>query len=73
MKLIPEFDEVFFRAKEGEVYKIVIEAIEKPLIESILARVDGNQLKAAKILGVNRNTLHAKIKRLGIRVQRWRN
>lgn len=67
-----EFDDIFFKAKDGEVYRMVIEAIEKPLIESVLARVDGNKLQAAKILGLNRNTLHSKIKRLGIRVKDWR-
>ncbi|MBU0959440.1 MAG: helix-turn-helix domain-containing protein, partial [Nanoarchaeota archaeon] len=41
-----------------------IAVIEKPLIENILYRTEGNQLKAAKILGINRNTLHTKIKKL---------
>lgn len=69
---ILEFDDILLTAGEGEVYKMIIEAIEKPLIESVLERAEGNQLKAAKILGINRNTLRSKIRRLGIRVQRWR-
>ncbi|MBN1913276.1 MAG: hypothetical protein JW788_02635 [Candidatus Omnitrophica bacterium] len=52
--------------KEGTLYRSVVEATEKPLIEEILARTKGNQLRAAKILGINRNTMHSKIKKLGI-------
>jgi two-component system nitrogen regulation response regulator GlnG len=49
-----------------ELYKFVVNAVEKPLIESVLAKTRGNQYKAAQILGINRNTLHTKIKKLGI-------
>lgn len=67
-----EFDDILLTAGEGEVYRIIIEAIERPLIESILERTEGNQLKTAKILGINRNTLRSKIRKLGIKVQHWR-
>ena len=50
----------------------VIEAIEKPLIEHILHRTEGNKLRAAKILGIDRNTIRAKIKKLGIDVSKNR-
>jgi two-component system nitrogen regulation response regulator GlnG len=52
--------------KKGVLYKSVLEAIEKPLIEHILECTEGNQLKAARILGINRNTIRSKIKKLGI-------
>ena len=52
--------------KRGVLYKAVLEVIEKPIIERALERTEGNQLKAAKILGINRNTMRAKIKKLGI-------
>ncbi|MFH1338409.1 MAG: helix-turn-helix domain-containing protein [Candidatus Omnitrophota bacterium] len=42
------------------------------MIEAALERTDGNQFKAARLLGINRNTLHAKIKKLGIEVRRWK-
>ena len=35
--------------------------IEKPLVEIVLAETNGNQTKAANILGINRNTLRKKI------------
>jgi DNA-binding protein Fis len=52
--------------KKGALYKSVLGVIEKPLIEDVLQRTEGNQLKAARILGLNRNTVRAKIRKLGI-------
>ena len=40
--------------------------VEKPLIEVVLERVGGNQLHAARMLGINRNTLRKKITDLDI-------
>ncbi len=58
--------------KDGELYKSTIQAVEKPLIENVLERTEGNQLKAAKILGINRNTIRSKIRKLGIDAKRWK-
>ena len=49
------------------LYDTVLAAIERPLIELVLERVGGNQVKAADVLGINRNTLRKKITDLGIR------
>ncbi|MCX5706945.1 MAG: hypothetical protein NTW13_04735 [Candidatus Omnitrophica bacterium] len=67
-----ELEETFLADKEGLVYKAVVEAIEKPLLEDILQRTEGNQLKAARILGINRNTMRAKIRKLGIDINKWK-
>lgn len=61
-----EFKDTLLREKDGLLYKSILTEIEKPLIESVLEKTSGNQLKAAKILGINRNTLRTKIKKLGI-------
>jgi two-component system nitrogen regulation response regulator GlnG len=53
-------------AGSGEVYRCTIERVERPLIEAALARTDGNQIRAAALLGINRNTLRKKIAQLGI-------
>jgi two-component system nitrogen regulation response regulator GlnG len=55
-------------ADGGEVYRRTIERVERPLIETVLARTDGNQIRAAALLGINRNTLRKKIAQLGIRL-----
>ena len=52
------------------LYDRVIREIERPLIELSLAATQGNQIRAAKMLGVNRNTLRKKIRDLDIRVIR---
>jgi len=69
---ILEFKDILLREKDGALYKSILSEIEKPLIESVLERTEGNQLKAARILGINRNTIRAKIKKLGIDVSRWK-
>lgn len=50
-----------------DLYATVINQVERPLLEVVLHQVGGNQVKAAKILGINRNTLRKKISCLGIR------
>ncbi len=69
---VVELGEEIFRQKRGAVYKTVLEIIEKPLIEQALARTEGNQLKASRILGINRNTIRTKIKKFGINAARWK-
>ncbi len=50
---------------EGLYSRILCE-VEKPLIECCLRVTGGNQIKAAALLGLNRNTLRKKIRELGI-------
>lgn len=52
------------------LYQRVIEEVEYPLILSVLTATRGNQIRAAELLGVNRNTLRKKIRELGISVYR---
>jgi len=53
---------------EDGVYQRFLEEFEYPLLASALAATNGNQIKAAKILGLNRNTLRKKIQEHGIRI-----
>jgi two-component system nitrogen regulation response regulator GlnG len=53
-----------------DLYQLILERVERPLIELTLERTNGNQLKAAAILGINRNTLHKKIGDLKITPKR---
>jgi len=48
------------------LYDRCVEALERPLLEATLRATRGNQIKAAAILGINRNTLRKKIVTLGI-------
>ncbi|HEU4341353.1 MAG TPA: sigma-54 dependent transcriptional regulator [Candidatus Binatia bacterium] len=66
--------EDYFRRTEGvdvdNLYSLVIERIERPLIELTLKKTRGNQIRAAQILGINRNTLRKKITELRIQVKK---
>jgi Nif-specific regulatory protein len=55
-----------YELREGEIYQLVIDQIEKALIDRALAKCDGIKTKAADFLGINRNTLNKKVKDLGI-------
>ncbi len=52
------------------LHKIVIGQVEKPLIELSLDQCNGNQVKAARLLGINRNTLKKKIDAYKIEIKR---
>ena len=48
------------------LHEIALQAIERPLFRLLLDRTGGNQLKTAKILGINRNTLRKRLRQLGL-------
>ncbi len=61
--------EYFHQTRDVEptdLYELIMARVERPLLELTLERARGNQLKAAAILGINRNTLHKKITQLKI-------
>ncbi|MET4807968.1 nitrogen regulation protein NR(I) [Limibacillus sp. MBR-115] len=65
----------YFEAHEGSLpasglYERVLQEVERPLIELSLAATKGNQIRAAQLLGLNRNTLRKKIRDLDIQVVR---
>jgi two-component system, NtrC family, nitrogen regulation response regulator GlnG len=52
------------------LYHRFLREVEPPLIAAALTATDGNQIRAAELLGLNRNTLRKKIRELNIRVIR---
>jgi len=67
-----DIDNSFITIKKGEIYRVVIGGIEKSLIEKALEYTSGNQITAAKLLGINRNTIRSKIKKLDININRFK-
>jgi|TARA_B100001079_G_scaffold87259_1_gene75054 Fis family transcriptional regulator len=49
-----------------DLYAMVIREVERPVLERAMARAEGNQSRASKILGINRNTLRKKLLDHGI-------
>jgi Fis family transcriptional regulator len=60
----------YFKDLDGEapseIYNMVVSAVEKPLLAYILDRAEGNQTRAADMLGINRNTLRKKMREHGL-------
>ena len=60
----------YFNDLDGDeptaIYEMVITTVEKPLLLYIMNKTEGNQSKAAKMLGLNRNTLRKKLKQYNL-------
>jgi Fis family transcriptional regulator, factor for inversion stimulation protein len=75
-KLVKSKLEVLFtQQKDAQVelnglYNIILEQVERPLLEIALKAHNGNQVKTAIMLGINRNTLKKKIDNYKIRVKK---
>jgi two-component system, NtrC family, nitrogen regulation response regulator GlnG len=50
----------------ANLYDLMVRLVEKPLLRAVLRETGGNQLRAAQILGINRNTLRKKLTEHGI-------
>ncbi|MEY3721548.1 MAG: DNA-binding protein fis (Factor-for-inversion stimulation protein) recombinational enhancer [Pseudomonadota bacterium] len=50
----------------SNVYEMVILTVEKPILEAVMDRAEGNQSHAADMLGINRNTLRKKLQQHGL-------
>ncbi len=52
--------------KPGQLYDLVMREVEEPLFKAVLEYTEGNQSRAADILGMNRGTLRKKLKTYGL-------
>ena len=52
--------------KPAHLYDLVMREVEEPLFKVVMGQVQGNQSRAATILGINRGTLRKKLKEFGI-------
>ena len=63
--------ERYFKDMDGErptaIYDMVLKNVERPMIELVLGRAEGNLTRAATMLGIDRNTLRKKMHQLRIR------
>ena len=60
----------YFKDLDGEkasgIYDMVVLAVEKPMLEVVMFQAQGNQTRAAELLGMNRNTLRKKLQQHGL-------
>ena len=52
--------------RPAHLYELVLREVEEPLFKVVMSHVQGNQSRAATILGINRGTLRKKLKEFGI-------
>ena len=60
----------YFKDLDGEkasgIYEMVVSAVEKPMLEVVMLQAQGNQTRAAELLGLNRTTLRKKLQHHGL-------
>lgn len=59
------FQDLDGAAAEG-LYAMVLAEVEPPLLEAVMRQTQGNQTRAAELLGINRGTLRKKLKQYGL-------
>jgi len=52
--------------RPGQLYDLVLREVEEPLFRAVLDYAEGNQCRAADILGINRGTLRKKLRAYGL-------
>ena len=67
---VPALAEELLGSRPGDVYRAAVAVIERPLLAHVLATTGGNQLRAARLLGLNRNTLRKRCRELGLDLPR---
>jgi two-component system nitrogen regulation response regulator GlnG len=63
---LPSFVREAAVVENGRLYRSIMARIELPLLRQALELSGGNQLRAARLLGINRNTLRKRLRLLGL-------
>jgi Fis family transcriptional regulator len=62
--------EAYFKRLNGHrpsgLYQLVLREVEEPLFRAVMQYTEGNQVRAAEILGINRGTLRRKLEDYGL-------
>ena len=70
-KKLSNFLSRFDQLDPMDLYTTIIQMVERPLISLVLQKTRGNQIQAAKVLGINRNTLRKMIRTLKVKLDRF--
>lgn len=67
---IPPLIDQLATSRPGSVYREALALLERPLLAHVLTVTGGNQLRAARLLGLNRNTLRKRCRELALPLPR---
>ena len=65
-KSLEEYFDDLGEQQASNIYDMVVLTVEKPILQVVMMRADGNQSHAAQMLGINRNTLRKKLQEHGL-------
>ena len=63
---VDQYLKILDNPETANIYDLVLEQIEEPLLKRVLKYVRNNQVRAAKLLGISRGTLRKKMKKYGL-------
>lgn len=66
-KTLEDYFSILENEIPSDVYQMVTQQVEKPMIEFVLKKTNYNQSRTAEMLGINRNTLRKKIQQYQIK------
>jgi two-component system nitrogen regulation response regulator GlnG len=67
---VARFTSDLLRAGEADIYRRICLAVDRVVVETVLRHVKGNQVQASELLGISRTTLRAKLRALGMTVEK---
>ena len=65
-KSLEEYFNDLGEQQASNIYDMVVLTVERPILEVVMTRAEGNQSHAAQMLGINRNTLRKKLQEHGL-------
>ena len=65
-KSLEEYFNDLGEQQASNIYDMVVLTVERPILEVVMLRAEGNQSQAAQMLGINRNTLRKKLQEHGL-------
>jgi DNA-binding protein Fis len=67
---VPALVDQLLTSRRGRVYREALVLLERPLLVHVLSSTNGNQLRASRLLGINRNTLRKRCRELDLPLPR---
>jgi nitrogen regulation protein NR(I) len=68
---VGQYTRELLQAAPPDIYRLISAAVDRVVLDEVLRHVKGNQLQAAELLGISRTTLRAKLRSLGLAVEKW--